>query len=157
MPNQQLTSRSQSAAPSSRTFPRSPLDRRIGPAAFHRLVRLHETLAAGATVSAVQLARQLELSARTIKRDIEHLRDRHGAPILWDATARGYRYAAPFDLLTGLRLDADEKRPAVPKRSTCSPQNSSSKSSIFPKPPPSLAQSPCWSTASRSLAESRIR
>ncbi len=108
MPNQQLTSRSQSAAPSSRTFPRSPLDRRIGPAAFHRLVRLHETLAAGATVSAVQLARQLELSARTIKRDIEHLRDRHGAPILWDTTARGYRYAAPFDLLTGLRLDADE-------------------------------------------------
>jgi predicted DNA-binding transcriptional regulator YafY len=43
-----------------------------------------------------------------VKRDIERLRDFHGAPLVWDAAARTYRYTAPFDLLTGLRLDADE-------------------------------------------------
>ena len=59
-------------------------------------------------MSAVQFARKHELSPRTIKRDIEHLRDRYNAPIAWAPSERGYRYTAPFDLLTGLRLDANE-------------------------------------------------
>lgn len=79
-----------------------------GPTAFHRLTRLHEALAAGRAVSAAALAAELELSPRTIKRDIERLRDFHQAPITYDRAARAYRYTAPFDLLTGLRLDADE-------------------------------------------------
>jgi predicted DNA-binding transcriptional regulator YafY len=69
---------------------------------------LHAQLAAGAPIDAVRLARVLEVSTRTVKRDIECLRDSHAAPIAWDAAARTYRYTAPFDLLTGLRLDADE-------------------------------------------------
>jgi predicted DNA-binding transcriptional regulator YafY len=35
-------------------------------------------------------------------------RDRYNAPIAWDHSIRGYRYTAPFDLFTGLRLDAEE-------------------------------------------------
>ena len=81
---------------------------RIGPSAFHRLRRIHELLASGRPVNAVALAHEFESSARTIKRDIESLRDMHGAPIKWDATAHSYRYTAPFDLLSGLRLDAEE-------------------------------------------------
>lgn len=34
----------------------------------------------------------LEISAATFKRDLEYLRDRLGAPILWDRDLRGYRY-----------------------------------------------------------------
>lgn len=54
------------------------------------------------------LARELETSERTIKRDIERLRDFHRAPIVWEPAARTYRYNEPFDLLTGLRLNANE-------------------------------------------------
>ncbi len=86
----------------------SPRLRTSGPAATTRMFALHAQLAAGAPIDAVRLARVLEVSTRTVKRDIECLRDSHAAPIAWDAAARTYRYTAPFDLLTGLRLDADE-------------------------------------------------
>lgn len=79
-----------------------------GPAASTRVIELHRRLTAGQSVSATGFAREYELSDRTVKRDIERLRDFHRAPIVWDAAARTYRYTAPFDLLTGLRLDADE-------------------------------------------------
>ena len=82
--------------------------RTSGPAATTRMFALHAQLVAGAPINAVRLAQALEVSTRTVKRDIERLRDSHAAPIAWDATARTYRYTAPFDLLTGLRLDADE-------------------------------------------------
>ena len=73
----------------------------------------HSTLKSSATEwlsaeHAIQLAKKLGLCSRTIKRDIECLRDFHGAPIAWNAAARSYRYTAPFDLLTGLRLDTEE-------------------------------------------------
>ena len=79
-----------------------------GPAATIRLFDLHDRLAAGRPVDAVSLARELELDPRTIKRDIELLRDRRGAPLVWDARRKSYRYTAPFDLVSGLRLDAEE-------------------------------------------------
>lgn len=91
-----------------RRTPRPGSPTESGPAATTRLFNLHERLAAGRPVHAETLARELELSPRTIKRDLERLRDFHHAPISWDARRRSYRYTAPFDLLTGLRLDARE-------------------------------------------------
>lgn len=82
--------------------------RHAGPAATIRLFDLHDRLAAGRQVDAVSLARELELDPRTIKRDIDLLRDRRGAPLCWDAKRKSYRYTAPFDLASGLRLDAEE-------------------------------------------------
>ena len=81
---------------------------RIGPSAFHRLIQIHEHLVAKRRITAASVAAELETTSRTIKRDIDWLRDQHGAPIEWNKAARSYRYTAPFDLLTGLRLDADE-------------------------------------------------
>ncbi len=78
-----------------------------GPAATKRIFDLHGLLAAGSQVDAVSFAREREFNPRTIKRDIDLLRDR-GAPIVWDARRKSYRYTAPFDLASGLRLDADE-------------------------------------------------
>ena len=43
-------------------------------------------------VTRAQFLRALEVSAATFKRDLEYLRDRLSAPIVWDHQARGYRY-----------------------------------------------------------------
>jgi predicted DNA-binding transcriptional regulator YafY len=55
----------------------------------------------------------LEVSRATFKRDLEYLRDRMDAPILWDAEAGGYRLAAEDGAhqnyeLPGLWLNAGE-------------------------------------------------
>ena len=39
---------------------------------------------------------ELEISRATFKRDIEYLRDRLNAPIVWDRDAWGYRFGQPL-------------------------------------------------------------
>lgn len=91
-----------------RTLRAHRLSADCGPAATIRLFDLHERLAAGRQVDAVSLAREFEVDPRTIKRDIDLLRDRRRAPLVWDAKRKSYRYTAPFDLASGLRLDSEE-------------------------------------------------
>ncbi len=97
-----------------KTPPTSPPDagrrRPAGPAAVRRMVRLDAILGSGKAVDLVRLAREQEweISHRTLKRDIERLRDEHHAPIIWDAAAHGYRYTRPYKFCEHLRLDADE-------------------------------------------------
>ncbi|MCP4433774.1 MAG: WYL domain-containing protein [Gammaproteobacteria bacterium] len=43
-------------------------------------------------VTRVQFLEALEISPATFKRDLEYLRDRLSAPIVWDNELRGYRY-----------------------------------------------------------------
>jgi predicted DNA-binding transcriptional regulator YafY len=43
-------------------------------------------------VTRVQFLDALEVSPATFKRDIEYMRDRLSAPIIWDREGRGYRY-----------------------------------------------------------------
>ncbi|MCP4234984.1 MAG: WYL domain-containing protein, partial [Aestuariibacter sp.] len=43
-------------------------------------------------VSRIQFLDALEVSPATFKRDLEYLRDRLAAPIIWDNELRGYRY-----------------------------------------------------------------
>jgi len=45
-------------------------------------------------VSRAQFLDALEVSPATFKRDLEYLRDRLAAPIVWDRELRGYRYQA---------------------------------------------------------------
>lgn len=56
---------------------------------------------------------ELEVSRATIKRDLEYLRDRLCAPIIWDRGLRGYRYDSSTDenerfALPGLWFNASE-------------------------------------------------
>ncbi|BET68601.1 WYL domain-containing transcriptional regulator [Opitutales bacterium ASA1] len=69
---------------------------------------IHESLTAGDPVRLSALSRALEVSARTLKRDIERMRDFHGAPIAWDASRRSYVYTAACEFLPLLRFTADE-------------------------------------------------
>jgi predicted DNA-binding transcriptional regulator YafY len=57
----------------------------------------------GATIADV--AERFEVSERQVKRDIEYMRDRLGAPIEWDAKRRRYVYREPWESLAA----ADEK------------------------------------------------
>lgn len=69
---------------------------------------IHERLGNDQRETARSLAEQLETSERTIKRDLEFMRDQLGAPIEWDASQHSYAYSRPCDLLPLLRLDASE-------------------------------------------------
>ncbi len=51
------------------------------------------------------VAERFEVSERQVKRDIEYMRDRLGAPIEWDAKRRRYVYREPWESLAA----ADEK------------------------------------------------
>lgn len=82
--------------------------RACGRAALERIIRIHERLGNEQHVTALSLASELETSSRTIKRDIELMRDRLGVPIAWDASTHSYYYTHHCDLLPLLRLDADE-------------------------------------------------
>ena len=59
------------------------------------------------------LVEELDVSRATIKRDLEYLRDRLNAPIVWERSMRGYRYErpqpdAPRYSLPGLWFNASE-------------------------------------------------
>ena len=67
---------------------------------FHLMDRL---LAQQPVVTKRQFLDRLEVSPATFKRDLDYLRDRLGAPIVWDRERGGYRYrptpgAKPFQL-----------------------------------------------------------
>jgi predicted DNA-binding transcriptional regulator YafY len=61
-----------------------------------RFYRIHGLLRTGRQISMSELQQQLEVSRATITRDLEYLRDRMGAPIVWDPLRRGYRYDKPL-------------------------------------------------------------
>ena len=109
-----VSSKSNSLAMASQPFLSSaPVTRRrltpaFGRSALDRIVRIHERLGNEHLVTAATLARECEVSDRTIKRDIELMRDRLGVPIVWDATTHSYYYSHACDLLPLLRLDTDE-------------------------------------------------
>ena len=60
--------------------------------ALVRLVRIDGELRSNRWPNAASLARQLEVTERTIHRDIDCLRDQLGAPIEYDSSRRGYHY-----------------------------------------------------------------
>lgn len=82
-----------------------------GPACLTRIYHIHSLLAANRPVNAEHLAREWEISARTIKRDIDLMRVQFDAPVEWDASAKTHRYTRPYELSLAAaapRITADE-------------------------------------------------
>ena len=77
-----------------------------------RLYRSEALIRARECVSFAALLDELEVSPATLKRDLEYLRSRMGAPIEYDALANGYRFGAAFSVtrheLPGLWFDEAE-------------------------------------------------
>jgi len=57
-----------------------------------RFYKIDQLLRARCSTPLVMIMEHLEVSRATVKRDIEYMRDRMGAPIVWDRSSRGYRY-----------------------------------------------------------------
>lgn len=83
--------------------------------AMDRTERFHlidQMLCNQRVVTRAQFLDALEVSPATFKRDLEYLRDRLAAPIVWDAERRGYRYEAGAALeqfqLPGLWFNTSE-------------------------------------------------
>jgi len=84
------------------------LARACGRSALERIVRIHERLGSEQQITAESIAREFEVSSRTIKRDLEFMRDRLGVSIVWDRTTQSYYCTQHHPLLPLLRIDADE-------------------------------------------------
>ncbi len=70
-------------------------------------------LAAPEVATFERMLERLEVSRATLKRDLEYLRNRLNAPIVWDRETRGYVYGKPLAVgaqyeLPGLWFSADE-------------------------------------------------
>ncbi len=78
-----------------------------------RFYKIDHILASRRAAPMALLVEELGVSLATVKRDLEYLRDRLNAPIVWDRSLRGYRYAeahpgAPRYALPGLWFNATE-------------------------------------------------
>jgi predicted DNA-binding transcriptional regulator YafY len=62
-----------------------------------RMRRIHDWINSGKRPNAVTMARNLEVTDRTVKRDIEFMRDRYGLPIAYDEKRYGYYYTEPVE------------------------------------------------------------
>jgi predicted DNA-binding transcriptional regulator YafY len=60
-----------------------------------RFYRIDQLLQERNVVSRQVFMKELEVSLATFKRDLEYMRDRFNAPIVWDGEAEGYRYDKP--------------------------------------------------------------
>lgn len=72
--------------PASAQLSRPPLE---------RMLKIHDALQRGSLVNSSHLVRDLEVSRKTIVRDIAFMRDRLDLPIEFDAQIQAYRYTSP--------------------------------------------------------------
>lgn len=70
---------------------------------WERMMKIHQAISSGSFPSAPSLGAELEVSARTIKRDIDFMKYRLDLPIEYESRKYGYYYAVPV-----------EKFPSVP-------------------------------------------
>lgn len=75
---------------------------------YSRIAEIHRLIASGSYPSISKLAKTLEVTERTIKRDISALRNDHNAPIRYDRGRRGFYYTIPEWSLPVQRMQEGE-------------------------------------------------
>jgi len=71
-------------------------------------MRIHERIHAGKYPNCNQLAREFEVSNRTVKRDIDFMKCRLDLPIEYDCRRYGYYYSKKVDQFPGVRITEPE-------------------------------------------------
>jgi len=72
------------------------------------MLRIHQSIQAGGFPNATRLAAQLEVSTKTVQRDLEFMRDRLELPLEYDAGRFGYHYTGEVSSFPTLQLTEGE-------------------------------------------------
>src|ERR1035437_10170273 len=75
---------------------------------LERMLRIHEELRRGALINCTRLVRDLEVSRKTIVRDIAFMRDRLDLPIEYDPQINAYRYTHPVNSFPAVQVTEGE-------------------------------------------------
>jgi proteasome accessory factor B len=75
---------------------------------LERMLRIHEELRRGAMINCSRLMRDLEVSRKTIVRDIAFMRDRLDLPIEFDPQINAYRYTHPVNAFPTVQVTEGE-------------------------------------------------
>jgi len=73
-----------------------------------RMMQIHESIKRGNYPNATSLAQKLEVTTKTIHRDIRFMRDRWELPIEFDAAYNGYKYTRDVDSFPMLKINEGE-------------------------------------------------
>lgn len=72
------------------------------------MVRIHQALQSGKLPNSESLARECEVSSKTVRRDIEFMRDRMGLPIAFNGVSKGYYYTQEVSGFPNLQITEGE-------------------------------------------------
>jgi proteasome accessory factor B len=75
---------------------------------MERMMRIHQAIQAGGYPNATTLARQLEVSAKSIQRDLEFMRDRLDLPLAYHSQRYGYHYTEEVNAFPSLQITEGE-------------------------------------------------
>ena len=75
---------------------------------LERMLRIHQALQAGGWPNASQLAREVEVSTKTIHRDIDFMRDRLNLPIEFAPANNGYFYTGEVSAFPTMQITEGE-------------------------------------------------
>ncbi len=75
---------------------------------LERMLKIHDELRRGALTNSTKLMRLLEVSRKTIVRDIAFMRDRLDLPIEFDAQIQAYRYTQPVTAFPTVNVSEGE-------------------------------------------------
>jgi proteasome accessory factor B len=71
-------------------------------------LRIHQLIQAGQYPNATTLAREIEVSTKTIQRDIEFMRDRMNLPVEFDRVQNGYHYTGEVSAFPTMQITEGE-------------------------------------------------
>lgn len=75
---------------------------------LERMLRIHDELRRGSLVNCTKLVKTLEVSRKTVVRDIAFMRDRLDLPIEFDAQIQAYRYTHPVNAFPTVHVTEGE-------------------------------------------------
>jgi predicted DNA-binding transcriptional regulator YafY len=75
---------------------------------LERMMRIHQEIASGSYPNATSLAREMEVSVKSIGRDIEFMRDRMNLPLAYDGSRYGYYYTESVSAFPTLQITEGE-------------------------------------------------
>src|SRR5262245_10885570 len=75
---------------------------------LERMLRIHQTIQAGNYPNASTLARELEVSTKSIQRDLEFMRDRMNLPLEYDPSRFGWFYTEKISAFPTLQITEGE-------------------------------------------------